>query len=72
MQTQNDQIGLRHQIALGGDVFAQLGRDAEHLDLRHGGEALTNLQPCGASFAVDKNFKTAHREFVTEKRQKSI
>ena len=56
VQAQNDQIGLRHQVALGSSVFAQFRRDAEHLDGWHGGQTLANLQASRASFAINKYF----------------
>ena len=56
MQTQNHHICLCHQCALGRIVFAQGRVYAQHLDARHGLQALAYLQASGTGFAVDKDF----------------
>ncbi|MCY1379139.1 hypothetical protein D9M69_668290 [compost metagenome] len=55
VQTEDDQIGLRHEVALGFGVFAALRRDAQQFDSRHALQALANLQTGGAGFAVDED-----------------
>ncbi|MNT63484.1 hypothetical protein D3C72_2013030 [compost metagenome] len=56
VKTQHHQVDPRDQVAFGGRVFAQLGRNADQLDLRHGLQALADLQTRGTGFAIDKDF----------------
>ena len=56
VQAQDDQVHARDQLAFGSGVFAPLGGNADQLYGGHALQALTNLQPGGASFAIDKNF----------------
>ena len=56
MQTQNNQVHLRHQRLFGGGVLAQCGINAHQFDLWHGLQTLANLQAGGACFAVNKYF----------------
>ena len=67
MQTKNNQIGFLHQLALGGRVFAALGRNAQHLHRRHQGQSLPNLQASGSGFTINKNFghRALHRSHLT-------
>ena len=54
VQTQDDQIDLRHDLALGLGVFAAVGRDGHQLDVGHALEAFADLQAGRAGFAVDE------------------
>ena len=69
VQAQDHQIDLGHQIALGGRVFAQLGRDADQFNLRHGLQAFADLQAGGTGFTIDKNFR--HKNFQEQERKQT-
>jgi hypothetical protein len=55
VQAQHHEVDTGHQVSLGVDVLAQLGRDAHEFDLRHRLEPFANLQAGGTGFAVDED-----------------
>ncbi len=54
VQAQDHQVDAGHQFALGGCVLAQLGVDADQLDLRHLLEPLPYLQAGGSGFPINE------------------
>ena len=66
VQAQHHRGGLADQGARGGGVLAQFGGNTQKRDLRHALQALTDLQACGAGFAVDEDF--GHGVLLQERR----